>query len=383
MFDIHPKDLYERLSHVKIKLLTEHPFFGHFLLNTELIEEITIPTAATNGINIYYNKSFFDQLNDSQLKAVLIHEILHIIYSHCNRKRRGTRDIKKYNIAADYAINWEITEMGDYSDIKLPHDILINNNLFKVYVDKKYRNMYIEQIYDLLPDSKLDNNFDVHIDMVLDEDATNEIKDRILSAYNMLDDIGKIPVGIKRLVNEIKPSKVLWSKVFYRYIGNILIREDYSYVQPNRRFIGQELYLPSLLSHKLGKIGFFVDCSGSISDADINTFTSELRKVATLVSEIVVSSWDTKIHTWETIHNMNNLEKAIKFRGGGGTDVGCVFNEIKKRREHFDLVIVLTDGEYGKLPPKNSIKYPIIFVMTKNIKPEWGVSIYMNRDNRI
>ena len=63
---------------------------------------------------------------------------------------------KKWNYAADFAINLEIKDMG----YALPSQVLY---------DTKYREMNAEQIYDLLPDddnalSALGSQFDTHID---------------------------------------------------------------------------------------------------------------------------------------------------------------------------------------------------------------------------
>lgn len=384
MLKVIHTNIKDRISNLKASLLFDFPFFGHFLSNTEIIEDSSIPTISTNGVRIYYNPDFFDKLSDIELKAVWIHECLHMVYSHCDKKRYITRNRKKWNIATDYVINLEISEL-DPRKIKLPSKILINEKEFKPFLDQKYKNMYAEQVYDLLPDNILDEKyFDIHLDMPEDEDIVQTITDRIISSYEISKhEIGKLPLGILRVVKDMRSSNIPWTRIFQRYIGSALTRDDYSYSYPNRRFIGQDLYMPNITSNRVGKIGVFPDTSGSMNEKEISAFATELRKLSGLVSEIIVGCWDTKVHTWETIKDMSNIENALKFKGGGGTNNNTVWEEIKKRHETFDAIILFTDGMFGKLPKMNPLgNIPIIFVLTSDIHIDnnFGLIVRMKVD---
>lgn len=380
MIKIIHKDIENRISNLKTQLLFAFPFFGVFLCNTNIVREDNIPTMATDGIRIYYNKSFIDQLSDEELKGILIHETLHMVYLHCDIKRRGIRIKNKWNIATDYAINLEIQDMNRL-DIKLPDNIMINNKKFNIFLDKKYRGMNSEQIYDALPSNinYFDNSIDIHLDMPADEIQKQEIEDRIISSYEISkkEEYNIITPGILRVVEEIRKSRVSWNRIFQRYIGSALAKEDYSYVQPNRRFIGQDLYLPSLISNKLGTVCVAVDTSGSICKKQLDAMTSELRKVSALISEVIVISCDSQVNSFEIIRDMNNFEKAVNsMRGGGGTDFRPPFELLKNKKIMPELMIYMTDGE-GIFPDKYNIKYPTIWVMiTEHIAP-FGATIRM------
>src|SRR6266702_7378568 len=167
------KEIQNIVSEVVCDLIVHMPFFGIFLSSTNIIQDTSLPTAATDGVRIYYNPNFFAQLKPNEIKAVLTHEVLHAIYFHCSKKRLGYRDKRKWNRAADYVINNEIEDMrthGPDKNIKLPHNIIINKEPFKCLIDPKYKNMYVEQVYDLLPDADNGDSFDIHIDMTDDED---------------------------------------------------------------------------------------------------------------------------------------------------------------------------------------------------------------------
>jgi predicted metal-dependent peptidase len=58
---------------------------------------------ATDGTRIYYNRAFVDGLTPAELEGVLAHEVMHCALGH--HCRRGGRDSRRWNEAADLAIN--------------------------------------------------------------------------------------------------------------------------------------------------------------------------------------------------------------------------------------------------------------------------------------
>jgi len=63
----------------------------------------SLSTMATNGRTLTYNPSFVDKLSLSAAKAIVLHEVGHVLSNH--QHRRGKRNPKGYNIAADLALN--------------------------------------------------------------------------------------------------------------------------------------------------------------------------------------------------------------------------------------------------------------------------------------
>lgn len=63
----------------------------------------SLPTMATNGRVLQYNPSFVDKLSLPAAKAIVLHEVGHVLSNH--QHRRGKRNPKGYNIAADLALN--------------------------------------------------------------------------------------------------------------------------------------------------------------------------------------------------------------------------------------------------------------------------------------
>ena len=104
----------------------------------KLVKADYIPTMGTDGEHLYWNPDFLATLTQEEAAAVVYHEVLHCAFRHM--LRRKDRDKIKFNIAADYAINPTVNE-----SFKLPKGALI---------ERKYRGLSAEQIYDRLPKPK-------------------------------------------------------------------------------------------------------------------------------------------------------------------------------------------------------------------------------------
>src|SRR5258708_6363258 len=91
-----------KLTRARTQLLLNQPFFGTLCLRLKLAPAM-VPTMATNGREIIYNPAFIDELKPVELEAVLAHEVLHCALGH--HCRRGERDQRLWNEAADLAIN--------------------------------------------------------------------------------------------------------------------------------------------------------------------------------------------------------------------------------------------------------------------------------------
>ena len=61
------------------------------------------PTMSTDGRTLNYNPAFVDKLSFAAAKCIVLHECGHVLSNH--QHRRGQRNHKGYNIAADLALN--------------------------------------------------------------------------------------------------------------------------------------------------------------------------------------------------------------------------------------------------------------------------------------
>ena len=358
----------DRMGKSRARLMLQQPFYGILLSMVDLIPEASLPTMATDGSKVYYSPKFVMELGDDEIFGVLLHEISHCIYLHCTQKRRLNRDRHRWNVAADYAINLEIKDM----DYKLPRGLLL---------DEKYRDMNAEQIYDDLPeDCSHMKTFDMHMENT-DSNAWDDMEEKIIASYEMTKDSknqGNLPGGLKRWIDKLRKAKVNWTRIFHRYVGQALAKDDYSFTRANRRFIPQAIYLPDLRNHVIGNVVIGVDTSGSINKDILEQFGAEMQKISHLVDEVTAISCDAQIHEVVKIRKFQNFMKNVKFgfKGGGGTDFRPVFDLVKERRMVPELLIYLTDT-YGSFPEK-SPQYPVLWCITdEGGKVPWGQSVYI------
>jgi predicted metal-dependent peptidase len=105
----------EKLQYARTVLSISSPFFATLALQTKVYfkrpEESPVPTAWTDGLHVYFNTEFADSLTREEFTAVLMHELLHIAFLHVPR-RQGRRP-RRWNKAADYAINWLIAQEAE------------------------------------------------------------------------------------------------------------------------------------------------------------------------------------------------------------------------------------------------------------------------------
>ncbi len=352
---IDPTVLYnakERIGNSRARLLLQQPFYGVMLSMMDFLPEAAIPTMATDGAKVYYNPNFTMGLTDDEVYGVLLHEISHCIYQHCTQKRRLNRAQHRWNCACDYAINHEIKDMG----YALPKDVLLDN---------KYREQNAEQIYDTLPeDCSQYSTLDMHIDNS-DESSWDDMEDRIITAYEMTKNHkgkGNLPGGLKRWIDKLRKSKVRWERIFHRYVGQALARDDYSFIRVNKRFLGQGLYLPDLRSYIVGRVVIAIDTSGSIGRNCLEQFAAEVSKVSYLVSEVTAMTCDAAVQEVVKIQSFDNWLKKLHMKGGGGTDFRPVFDKVKELGIQPELLIYLTDC-YGSFPEKQP-PYPVLWACT-------------------
>jgi len=131
----------EVMVKAKSKLMNSESGLASILLGLPLEEDSSFDTMATDGKVIKYNPDFALSLPMDEIKGVLIHEALHVVWGH--HLRRGDKHPKLWNIATDYAINgYIIYKLGK----QLPQGGLVSNK----YLNKDYSVMSADEIYDIL-----------------------------------------------------------------------------------------------------------------------------------------------------------------------------------------------------------------------------------------
>lgn len=92
-----------KINDILIKLLIKFPAFGQVIQNVTILESKLVPTAATQGTMILYNKDFMEKLTIDEQVFIFAHEIMHICANHITRSEGKNK--KVWNIATDAVIN--------------------------------------------------------------------------------------------------------------------------------------------------------------------------------------------------------------------------------------------------------------------------------------
>ena len=373
------QDVAKRISKAKTALILEHPFIGSVALNMPMSIDNSVPTAATNGKRVLFNEEFCNGLSDEELKFLVAHECMHPMLEH--NFRRGERDTYKWNQAADYVINKLLTDEGIG---KMPEQGLLDDNIYKQGGGTS------DGIFNLLPDTPQDGQGNGGQGQPLDscEDGQGspaevsqqqaEWKVKVAQAAQSAKMMGKMSAGLERLVEEILKPKVDWRDVLQRFV--VKCRSDQrSWARPNRRFLSQGLYLPSVSGESLGEIAFAVDCSGSIGQNEINQFASEITTVwqDQRPTKVHVIYFDSEVSHYDEFDQDN--EPVVKPHGGGGTAFSPVFKYMADKGIEPVACIFLTDlccDDFGDAPD-----YPVLWVSTHDDKAPFGEVVMMEDNN--
>jgi predicted metal-dependent peptidase len=351
-----------KMVKARVQLLLDQPFFGYLTMNLVLVPRPEVQTAAVDGIHVYYCPEWIQKLPLKQVEFVMGHEVLHCALDHITR--RGSRNVKKWNVACDHAVN---IILRDAHIGEMPRDVLYS---------EKFRGMNAEKIYNLLGDIEGCTTLDTHmepsdgpVDSIRSGGRINrkDIEERWRQAVNTAKNIctegyDKIPEGLKRYVDSLLCPKLKWYELLRRYFEKV-IPSDYQWIPPNRRYVQYGLILPSIAKEGMTVV-IAIDTSGSISDKELKQFVTETTAIlSTVKADVYVISCDADIHSVQFYPTGTTISfKNIKLKGGGGTNFVPPFKYVKQRNIIPSVFIYLTDGmgTYPEVAPT----YPVIWVIS-------------------
>lgn len=372
-------------SHIAIMRSKQFCMFAGVLSVGKVMYTEDIPTACTNGRDVIYNKDFIKTLDDKELNFVVLHEALHKAYQHMNLwKKLWKINPMVANMAADYVVNYAIHEADEQGEItKRPDSALF---------DLKYKGMTTKQIFDSLMQDAKDNGggkggHDSHdwegADSLSDEEK-KEVAKQIDQALRQGEIIrGKMQGNKNRSVSEILEPKVDWREQLREFVNATCKNKDKtSWKRPHKRFIGHDIYMPSMIGEAIGQVVIGIDTSGSIGDKELNEFLTEVVAICDDVSpsSIELLYWDTHVAGHETYNqgDYKGLVQSTKPAGGGGTHVGCVNEYIKDKRIQPEAIIILTDG-YVENDFGGNWEHPTLWAITsKHITSPHGKTIHID-----
>ena len=342
-----------------------------------------IPTACTNGRDERYGRKFVASLKDSELNFVVLHENLHKAFRHLTTwKKLHDEDHRLANEACDYVINLKLKDIDPYEKtIAMPRFTDGPNKGKQMgLVDEKYRGMHAKQVFDLLKEEKEcegerggkgeggsggegddegqgfdDHDWDGAKEMgeaekkELEREIDQAIRQGVMAHQKIA---GTGAGGLDRDLLDLLEPKVDWREMLREFVkATCSAKDTSSWRRVNRRFLSTGTYMPSLIGEKVGHLVVAVDTSGSVGQAELSGFLTEVRGITEEVkpSQVDLIYWDSEVaaHEEYTETMVGDIINSTKPRGGGGTSPSCVSQYLKDKRIEPECVIVLTDGYVG------------------------------------
>ncbi|MDA3855356.1 MAG: VWA-like domain-containing protein [Candidatus Woesearchaeota archaeon] len=347
----------EKIKEASYYLIHTYNFWSEVFLACNISENKTIPTTGVNvtekGMNFVYNTEFINNLPQSEINFLILHEILHLVCNHSGRIHQKALNHHVGNVVGDMIINTEIKnhfcKQDKVNTIKneededvgyfIPEDYKGEHTLEKLYewyVEKHPEET--EQIKkkgentDSYGYSELDKeNIDVHIeDTVTEEEKEVIVSELIDRAKNR----GTLSADMEEMINRLRPSR----KNYIRMIKSSISGLGSSQKQKTwKRFSSRgDLFRGRVKYKKMFNI--ILDVSGSMH----GSFEKALSYIFHSGYEVNMFQVDTEIKAIEKIKTKTQMNK-LRIQGCGGTTIQPAIDKIVERYNKYSTII-LTDG---------------------------------------
>lgn len=332
----------------------------------DIIWDDSVETAETDGINLWWNPTWFLSLPDATRKTVLLHELWHAGRLHCIR---GVgRDPNDWNDACDIVINNGLQAEGHTFDGTKP------------LLDRKFDGLSEEEVYDRIhqtpppqscsgggsgsgssnqnkqPPQQQPGGFGKDIKQTPNNKQQEVVGRSVMAVQQaqLANQAGNLPGNIKSTLDKFLNPKLPWERLLWRFFEE-LTEDDISWQKRNRRY--PDIYMPGRVKTEGGLVhlAYFLDVSGSISDYDVLRFNSEVKYVKDQFrpEKMTLILFDTKIQATYEFGEDDEFEKVVII-GRGGTSLSCVHDWIEKNQP--TAALVFTDMECY---PMEKLTYPI------------------------
>lgn len=427
-----------KIVKARTQLVLKQPFFASLAMRLALKEDPSCETAWTDGRTLAYNPAYIEQLPMDELAGLCAHIVMHPACGH--HVRRNDRDPMLWNRACDYSINWILLDAG----ITLPEGFLYHpkyrdktaEEIYEIISELHHKAAAANNNNNdpssngglglgNEPGTQNEEEGVSHNETLLpgEDDATDkdaeeqltdsppppsggdpgkagEVRDAqaksnngetppdapdpdwklsLTQAANYARSIGRLPASVTRVLSELLEPKLDWQDILARFITHTA-RNDYSWNPPNRRYIHNGLYLPSVQNMEMEALVIVADTSGSISQDDFDFLAAELSAILEIHAvQIYLLYCDLKIQDWQII-NRDELPLEIRAKGGGGTDFRPPFQWVEQQGINPACLIYLTDMQCDRFPSQEP-NYPVLWASLggRDASPPFGELLPIQR----
>jgi predicted metal-dependent peptidase len=391
----------------------------------------------TMGVTInkfVYNPFFVCTLTLPELNYVVAHEALHVIMRH--HVRKGKREHERWNIACDAYINmWIVKHLIEDNTkgaaiFKRPANCVFfqSVNIDKDIPEDLYREMKIKKTtvnynpfksgsaaqvvqqagisgselekYDMTYEvvevtlrgktiivrAENDMKTDAQSEELSEEGKRQVTRELLQEAAERKKRLPEKRQAGKAADNEIEREvefelapKVYWANLLKQFLNEATGKRSSVFV-PDRRFITRGKHFPGYVKaepNTIGRVLVAIDTSGSMSAGEIGIIYKQLIDITSYYKlSAEVEFWDTSVYARQIATRGGRMDmlKKIKPKGGGSTDINCVFDDLEQQRKSGgrglykdpEVIIIGTDGGYGVIKDEYKDRYgkKIIWLIT-------------------
>lgn len=349
--------------------------------------EITesVSTACTDGWDVKYNPTFIAEkmATDPELRFLVLHEATHKAFRHLS-VWRGLHDINPQlaNVAADYFVNGVLVDTDDGEGfVKMPE--------CGIQPKAEYKGLSVLQIFnDLMQDPENGgggDGMDEHDwtgntpSDAEQQQRTDEIQRALRQGEMLRKKRSESGAGdADGMFGDLLKPKVDWRKALREFVQETCAgRDESSWARPNRRFLSEDIYMPTMLGTTMSELVIGFDTSGScFGGAEMTRFVSE---ITTIISDVKPSKthviyWDTHVAGHQTFEDGQFALQDLKPKGGGGTDGSVLFDYLRKHRIAPQAIVQFSDGYVGDWGRSDC---PTLWALTGNMQAPFGTTIHL------
>tara|TARA_A200000159_G_C7325709_1_gene340874 strand:- start:927 stop:2279 length:1353 start_codon:yes stop_codon:yes gene_type:complete len=380
-----------KLDNHLVGMMLEEPFYAKILRILTKTKTRQIPTAGVickdGDLKMYWNDRFLAALPGKQVRGVIKHECLHLIFEHTTTRKYEPHKI--WNYATDLAINSHLMN-------ELPEFGLFPGKAFKPLTEEQAERMGEAAVKQYEAVSAKIESFpkgqasEWYFARLMEDD---EVRDAIenpaqgpkgedgepgegLGMPGTLDDHegwgemseedreyvkakvkqaaqdaakecdskgswGNIPAELRRQIKAALVNEVPWQKIIDRFCG--YSRRANRTTSYSRLHSTMGRLVPGAKRGYTSSVATYIDQSGSVSDKELALCFGELRNLAKN-TEFTCYHFDTEVdEKSKKVWKRSQTPEASRTRAGGTCFKAPTKHAVKNKRS-FDGYIILTDG---------------------------------------
>lgn len=341
-------------------------FFGSVLIQMkrEINYDINSPLLSLpqgRSFVLYMNPKLFLECSYVEMKALIKHEIYHIISKHHIRAKamKKTMGQLAINLAMDISVNQYLINLPSWSEtmekVNQAFDLELNDSqtmeqqaeviqaaLKRLRSAKSSKDQwkFAQELIGEGKDSAASHDYWESVEEKIDPGQIEEsLKKLTVNAAK-----GKVPDSVNEIIAKLYTKPVIkWSDFLKRLVGTTAYGHKKTVTRQDRRQPWRSDLRGSLVDHK-AEIIVAIDISGSMTDTELEQIMNEIFGIVrTSEHEITIIECDDKI---QRVYNAKtNKDVRKKTNTKGSTKFSPVFRFMRENNKRNAILVYFTDGE--------------------------------------